>query len=348
MSESYRALCTDFYVNLKLGLKLDLPRKREEVLEMFERARRQFPALRQFRRYPEELALESDPVDGAYNWIAIRSESVRSGSINPSTSDEAYALHRHALEAAPYYLGVSPLDVDHVELLFGFDLLAEGNHDAIVFNALLAGSPMSDALQIDDAAHLECQPMVGFRLTDAEQTEAIFEVRTRARHPMREARADDLPAEPISVYLTLRRYGPIDDVESLPGMLMTLAKRGEALCDDRVVPQLVVPLRDAIGSGSAQDFGVPSLLLTTGVQPQQLDMRGMLLAIGLMIGAIVLLSIVLLALRRRMLASGRDQEAMGLFEEIRRLHASGELTDDEYEQARQRMIARVKGESGPQ
>ncbi len=39
MTSSYRALCTDFYVNLKLGLKLDLPRKREEVLEMFERGK---------------------------------------------------------------------------------------------------------------------------------------------------------------------------------------------------------------------------------------------------------------------------------------------------------------------
>jgi hypothetical protein len=251
MSDSYRALCTDFYVNMKLGLKLDLPRKREEVLEMFERVRRRFPAMRQFRRYPEELALESDPVDASYQWIAIRGDSVRAGLVNPASPAEAYELHRHVLETAPFYLGVSPLDVDHVELLYGFDLSAEGNHDAIVFDALLAGSALADALAIEGAERIDCQPIVGFLLADSEQTEAMFEVRTRSRHAHRDGRAEDMAAEPISVYLTLRRYGPVDDVGRLPGMLTSMSRRGEALCDERVVPRLVMPLRDAIGSGSA-------------------------------------------------------------------------------------------------
>lgn len=251
MSDSYRALCTDFYVNLKLGLKLDHPRKREEVLEMFERVRRQFPAMRQFRRYAEELALESDPIDAAYQWIAIRTESVRAGAVNPGALIDAYELHRHVLETAPFYLGVSPLDVDHVELLYGFDLMADGNHDAIVFDALLAGSPLADALHVGEAEFVECQPIVGFLLRDSERTEAFFEVRTRGRHAHRDARLEDAPAEPISVYLTLRRYGPVNEVEALPGMLTSLASRGESLCDERVVPRLVVPLRNAIASGSA-------------------------------------------------------------------------------------------------
>jgi hypothetical protein len=251
MSESYRALCTDFYVNMKLGLKLDLPRKREEVLEMFERVRRQYPAMRQFRKYPEELALESDPVDASQQWIGIRSDSVRAGAINPAAASDAYDLHRHALETAPFYLGVSPLDVDHIELLYGFDLMAEGNHDAIVFDALLSGSALADALNIDGADRIECQPIVGFLLADSDQTEATFEVRTRGRHPHRDGRAEEGPAEPISVYLTLRRYGPVESVDRLPGMLTSMSRRGEALCDERVVPRLVVPLRDAIGSGSA-------------------------------------------------------------------------------------------------
>jgi hypothetical protein len=35
MADSYRALCSDFYVNLKLNLKLDLPRERQTVLDLF-------------------------------------------------------------------------------------------------------------------------------------------------------------------------------------------------------------------------------------------------------------------------------------------------------------------------
>src|ERR1044071_1206808 len=61
MSESYRALSSDFYVNLKLNLKLDLPRERQTILDLFDRVRRQFPSMNQFRRYRDELALEAEP-----------------------------------------------------------------------------------------------------------------------------------------------------------------------------------------------------------------------------------------------------------------------------------------------
>jgi len=57
MSESYKALCSDYYVNLKLQLKLELPRNRETVLDLFERVRKQFSSMSSFRRYKDELAL---------------------------------------------------------------------------------------------------------------------------------------------------------------------------------------------------------------------------------------------------------------------------------------------------
>ena len=45
MSESYKALCNDFYVNMKLALKLELPKSRETVLDLYERVRKQYPAM---------------------------------------------------------------------------------------------------------------------------------------------------------------------------------------------------------------------------------------------------------------------------------------------------------------
>ena len=51
MGDSYKALCSDFYINQKLTVKMDLPRSRETVLEFFERVRKQFPQMNQFRRY---------------------------------------------------------------------------------------------------------------------------------------------------------------------------------------------------------------------------------------------------------------------------------------------------------
>ena len=83
MPSSYRALCSDFYVNQKLNVKLDLPRSRETVLDLFERVRREYPDMRSFKRYKDEVALESPQDDGAHRWIAIRSNSIRSGVVNP-------------------------------------------------------------------------------------------------------------------------------------------------------------------------------------------------------------------------------------------------------------------------
>jgi hypothetical protein len=242
MSDSYRALASDFYINQKLSLKLDLPRERQVILDLFDRARRQFPSMNQFRRYRDELALEAEANAAQHRWIAIRSNNIRSGAVNPADLEEAYALHRHVLDVAPFFLSISPLDVDYLELLYGFDLLTDRNHDEIVYDALIASSPLAALLDIPGAQVVDCQPLYGVVLREASDIEVNFEVKTRAAS--REGRRD----EPISIYLTMRKYGPINDVRQLAELLAELNKHGEDLVDSRVVPNLVVPIRDAIGS----------------------------------------------------------------------------------------------------
>ena len=245
MADSYKALSSDFYVNLKLSLKLDLPRERQTVLDLFDRVRRQFSSMNQFRRYRDEVALESEQGAPVNRWVAIRTNNIRSGSVNPDTLAEAYNLHQHVLEVAPFFLSISPLDVDFVELLYGFDLQAERNHDEIVYNALVAGSPLSSLLDIPDGRITDCQPLYGLAIRDDDtDIEVNFEVKTRS--PGRGAPGRE--GEPISVYLTLRRFGPVSDVNQLPQVLAHLTRVGEDLVDSRVVPRLVVPIRDAIGS----------------------------------------------------------------------------------------------------
>ena len=244
MGESYRALCSDFYVNQKLSLKLDLPRERQTVLDLFDRTRRQFPAMSQFRRYRDEVALETESGAAQNRWVAIRTNNIRSGSVNPETLDEAYSLHRHVLDVAPFFLSISPLDVDFLELLFGFDLHAERNHDEIVYEALVASSPLAKLLDIPEATMADCQPVFGLMVRDSggAEVEVNFEVKTRS------AGKGGKGEEPISVYLTLRRFGPVNEVRELPDVLGQLSKLGEEIVDSRVVPNLVVPIRDAIGT----------------------------------------------------------------------------------------------------
>lgn len=253
MTESYRALCSDFYINQKLSVKLDLPRERQTILDLCDRVRRQFPGMSQFRRYRDELALESPPGAPDNRWMAIKSNNVRSGVVNPEGTQEAYALHRLVLEIAPYFLSVSPLDVDYVELLYGFDLSTDRDHDEIVFEALIAGSPLGRALEIPGAVASDCQPLLGVTLRDpgapeGSDIEVGFEVKTRSSD--RDPRPDDGRPDPISVYLTLRRFGPVAEIRDLPATLTVLARHGEAIVASRVVPDIIMPIREAMGTGS--------------------------------------------------------------------------------------------------
>jgi len=248
MSESFRAICNDFYINQKLSVKMDLPKSRDTVLDLFERVRKQFPPMNLFRRYKDELALESpQQSEQAHRWLAVRSNNIRSGTVNPQDLAEGYALHRHVLDAAPFFLNISPLDVDYLELLFGFDLMASGNHDGIVFDALLSGSPLSELAGISGARTADCQPLVGIRLSREDDVEVHFEVKTRAQaqgQPREEGAQD-----PISVYLTLRRFGAVADIKEMATIFDRISRLGEDLVESKLIPKILTPLREAIASG---------------------------------------------------------------------------------------------------
>ncbi|MCC5823077.1 MAG: hypothetical protein LAT64_07620 [Phycisphaerales bacterium] len=247
MTMSYGALCSDFYVNMKLGVRMELPRSREPVLELFERMRREYPRMATFKRYKDELALESSPDDTPHRWMAIRANSVRTGVVNPGDEHDMHALHRTAIEVCPYYLSISPLDLESIELLYGFDLTARGNHDEIVAQALLAGSPLAALLEAaDDARVHDCQPVLGLTF-GAGRIQSTVEIKTRSR---KTSHAGERPGEPISIYVTVRTTEPITDLKVMASQVDELAERGRTLVDSLAIPNLLVPIRDEIGSSS--------------------------------------------------------------------------------------------------
>lgn len=245
MPSSYRALCSDFYINAKLNVRMELPTNREPVLDLFERTRRSFPAMNAFRRYKDELALESAANATPHRWMAIRAASVRSGVVNPSTEDEMYSIHRLAAEVSPYYLSISPLDLEYIELLYGFDLTAKENHDEIAASALLSGSPLAALIENEDIKINDCQPLLGMNILNEQGLEAHFEIKTRTGANAAKGAASG--NDPISVYLTLRRYDPVTDLKDLTSQLDELIERGQKLVDAYVVPNLLMPLREEIG-----------------------------------------------------------------------------------------------------
>jgi hypothetical protein len=269
MPSDYAPFAADFYINMRMNLKMDLPTRRDTVLSFFDRLRKEMPRMDRFRRYTDELALEtrtdadSDILNTGQQWVGVRRTSVRSGCVNPSSLEEGYRLHELIAEHAPYFLDISPLDIEQIELLWGFDLPANGNHDSIVFNALYHGSGLASAVDSESRTStltpIDCQPSISLSLNATNDLQAQIEVKTRsntraARSPEgASAPSMNLGAanreEPISVYMVVRKIGPFKDIDDIPGTLSLLARKGEELLDSRVLPRIVAPLREAIVTG---------------------------------------------------------------------------------------------------
>ncbi len=248
MATSFGALCTDFYVNQKIAVKMDLPHDRETVLHFYDRVRQDQPSMSKFRRFTDELALESSRREGAYRWLALRRASIRTGHVNPDTLEEAYALHRLVLRLAPYHLSLSPLDIEYQELLFGFDLEAKANQHEIIYDALFARSPLASLLEYGNARPIDLQPVFGISLDNRLDLQAFFEVKATTSHG--QIRANRYRTEPVSIFLTLRKIGPIEKPEDLLEGFELLRKHAERLANDHVVPDLLTPISRAITSAT--------------------------------------------------------------------------------------------------
>lgn len=244
MATSFGALCTDFYINQKLALKMDLPAERETVLHMLDRVRADLPEMARFRRFPEELVLESARQDGRQLWLELSAQAVRTGVLNPQDPEDAYRLHRMILEVCPYHLTISPLDVDHLELMYGFDLECKANHNKVVYEALFAGTPLGGLLDVPGGRVVDLQPMFGVAMGKQCDVHAFFEVKTRTTQG--EVRRGRFRTEPISIYLTLRHTGPLGRVEQLLEWFDELRKQAEHLTHEKLVPQLLNPISRAI------------------------------------------------------------------------------------------------------
>lgn len=244
----FELLCRDFCLNQKLSLKMDLPGAREPVLDLFGRLRKEYPRLKNLERYADgEVALESDDSDREFAWVAMRQTSLKSGFVNPPTIEEAYRLHRSVLDLAPFFLSISPLDVDHLELVWVFDFECEGNRDEIVLEALMGGSALADFTRSSQDVTLDCQPFVALALADAPDIHVFLEVKTRL--PRAEPAVMRDGHEPLSVMLTVRRTGTVTQLTDLSMHLAALSGHGERLVEQRLVPHVLMPLRDRLARG---------------------------------------------------------------------------------------------------
>jgi len=248
MSMDFGNLADDFFVNLSLQTTLPLPRSRETVLSYFEAVQKQFPGMASFyQREGGEYVLEGDREAGSYRWMELQPHQLSAGHFNPPAVGDAYELHQWLLDRCIYFLGISGLDVEAMDVLFGFNLDYRGNRDAIVADALLSGSPLG-ALPADPSVRpVELEPSIVVALDEECNFQARLSMETRcSSYQVRTGQYDD---EPISVYFTVRRYPAPNAVLSLAESFTRQAEACEDLVSRIVVPNVIQPIAAAIAAG---------------------------------------------------------------------------------------------------
>ena len=246
MPTSFGSLCDDFYVNMNLNTELELPTERDTILHFFERIQRQFPTMNTFyQRDSGEFCLDEDRESGSYRWVSVENDRICSGYVNPDSLEAVDEQHRLLLDLVPFTLGVSNLDIDSLDVLFGMDFDCQGNHDEVLADALFANSPFTTLLELPDSKALGFDPAVLVSLSDdcRLQAKISLESRTGAYQVRTGKYKED---DQISLYLSIRQYP--DPASKFSSIEAYNHQRGLCveLITERIIGAFVNPIVDAI------------------------------------------------------------------------------------------------------
>jgi hypothetical protein len=247
MSNPFCSFCDEFYINMRVGSQMNLPHGRETVLHFFETIQKQFPTMTRFRRCDGgEVNLEEDRSQQSYRWINMEQRRLSSGHVNPPSVAEALKLHSLLLQQAPYQLGLSTLEIDYLDVLFGFDLSFSGNHDEVIAESLLTDSPLLCLAEEAGSKAVDVQPTITMALSEDCRLQARIDVVTRTNSY--QVRTGDYSDDCISVYLILRRYWGDRPKTPMEQILAEMADRAEEMCHRHIIPRVLKPISSAIAS----------------------------------------------------------------------------------------------------
>jgi hypothetical protein len=249
MAYDLRECCDDYHCNMRLQSRLVLPTQRESVLHFFEQIGRTFSKASRLRAGEGgDFVLEEDRRTTPWHWASIERALLSSGCVGPASLDEAMRLHAHVLERSPYDLGVSPLEIEYLDLLLGLDLEFRGNHDELIAQILTSGSPLGELVEQTSAKPIEVEPCLTFALSEDLLLQARIEIVSRSTND--QVVTGDFGSDPITVYTIVRRYwGDLPRLEPAVA-LASLREQLERLTHQIVIPTLVMPLKSAIASRS--------------------------------------------------------------------------------------------------
>lgn len=244
--DSYSSLCDDFYVDMYVNTELDLPTERDTILTFFDRIQKQFPSMGRFlRRENNDYYLEEDHAAGHYRWVSLEIDRIGSGLANPSSFEKAYAQDRLVLELMPYMLGVTPLDVDSLDLSFAMDFDCAGHHDEIIAEALFGASAFGGLLDWPLSKPVVFSPAMVVALSDDMRTQArvSIESKTSIYEPGEKGQNRD---EAITLSMTVRQYPHPDERFDAVASFEHQCRLAEDLMAEKIVPCFVQPLAEVI------------------------------------------------------------------------------------------------------
>jgi hypothetical protein len=200
------------------------------------------------RRRGGSVVLEEDSREGeAYRWLRLEPACLRFGYFAPPEPPAYRQYAQFLLEQAPYHLTISDLDIDQLEVVYGFDMEYRGNHDQLVAETLYADHPLSALILGDEAVHaIDCQPYLGVSLSPACDVQAYIEV--KGRTSTYEVRTGDYEQQVLTVFLIVRKYWGFGDSTDLTKAHSEICGHADSLATRKVVPILVNPLAQAIAS----------------------------------------------------------------------------------------------------
>ncbi len=241
----YDALCDEFYVNVHLNTEMDLPQNRETVLHFFELIQKKFPRMVNFyARERGEFVLEEEKDSGRYRWVSTEPRRLCSGAVNPASLEEAVDQHQTVLSMIPYELSISHLDCESLNFTMGFDYTYRGNQNELLCEALGMVPALEKLAEVADGAPLSYEPVLQLALDEDCKTQCrlAFETRTTGY----QVRSGEYGEEPLSVYLTVRRFDSLSSNEQFGDELGRLAELCEKMADGYLVEHVLQPLQRTI------------------------------------------------------------------------------------------------------
>jgi hypothetical protein len=250
MPNSYAAFCDESYVNLRLGTLMKLPTDRNTLVSFFERMQRLYPEMLNFHQDGRhgEASVEESRDANSYRWLCVEPQRLSSGYLNPPEVQDAYKFNSSVLETVPYYMAVSQVDLDYLDVLWGFDFQYKGNHHELIAEALLGESPIGRMMDAPGARgiNFELSGIVALSEDARLHARVWVEPRTTPTH----VRSGEYPEDMLSLYVIVRQWSGGKRRPDLGALHAALIEQGEKFIEERVLDTFVTPIREGIARRS--------------------------------------------------------------------------------------------------